>query len=125
MGVFYLEERIDFRDALTTDEIEEIVRRGSVDTLQTNILPLDLPTMQRLNEEYFSKFPNTELRIYTYGDCDLRSLHVMDNVRNLSVETSKEILGIEEIYSLSGIRHLCIEASKIQDKEFLLKFRSP
>ena len=121
VGVFYLEERIDFRGALTTDEIEEIVRRGSVDTLQTNVLPLDLPTMQRLNEEYFSKFPNTELRIYTYGDCDLRSLHVMDNVRNLSVETSKEILGIEEIYSLSGIRHLCIEASKIQDKEFLFK----
>ena len=62
MGVFYLEERIDFRGALTTDEIEEIVKRGSVDTLQTNVLPLDLPTMQRLNEEYFSKFPNTELR---------------------------------------------------------------
>ena len=45
----------------------------------------------------------------------------MDNVRNLSVETSGKILGIEEIYSLSKLRYLCIEASKIQDKEFIFK----
>lgn len=64
MGVFYLEERIDFRGALTTDEIEEIVKRGSVDTLQTNVLPLDLPTMQRLNEEYFSKYGAAYLYIW-------------------------------------------------------------
>ena len=121
MGVLFSEDRIDFRGKLTTGEIKQIVRSGGADTLQTDTLPLDISTLQRLNEEYFAKYPHTEFRIYTYGSCDLSLLKVMDKVRKLSVEASSGILGIDAIYQLSALRHLCVETPKIEDKDFLVK----
>lgn len=121
MGVLFSEDRIDFRGKLTTGEIKQIVRNGGVDTLQTDTLPLDISTLQRLNEEYFAKYPHTELRIYTYGSCDLSLLKAMDKVRKLSVEASSGILGIDAIYQLPALRHLCVETPKIEDEDFLVK----
>ena len=121
MGVLFSEDRITFRGDLTTGEIKQIVRSGGIDTLQTDTLPLDIHTLKRLNEEYFAKFPDTELRIYTYEICDLSPLKVMDKVRKLSVETSSGISNIEAVYSLPALSSLCIEAPKIEDKDFLVK----
>ena len=121
MGVSFSEDRITFRGDLTTDEIKQIVRNGGVDTLQTDTLPLDVSTLKRLNEEYFAKFPDTELRIYTYEICDLSPLKVMDKVRKLSVETSSGISNIEAVYSLPALSSLCIEVPKIEDKDFFAK----
>ena len=50
MGVSFSEDRIDFRGKLTDYEIKQIVRSGGADTLQTDTLPLDISTLQRLNE---------------------------------------------------------------------------
>ena len=63
MGVLFSEDRITFRGDLTIDEIKQIVRNDGIDTLQTDMLPLDIHTLKRLNEEYFAKFPDTEIRM--------------------------------------------------------------
>ena len=57
MGVLFSEDRIDFRGKLTDYEIKQIIRSGGADTLQTDTLPLDVSILQRLNEEYFAKYP--------------------------------------------------------------------
>ena len=45
----------------------------------------------------------------------------MDKVRKLSVEASSGILGVDAIYQLPALRHLCVETPKIEDKDFLVK----
>lgn len=121
MSVLFAEDHISFQGTLTQQEINQIVKKGEVKRLQTDKTPLNVSTLRKLNEEYFSKFPDTELRIYTYEDCDLSSLSVMNKVRKISLETSSNFLNMEAIYSLDGIRHLHIKVPKLQDDDFLKK----
>lgn len=121
MGVLFTENHIHFRGKLSQQEINQIIKTGAIKRLQTDKMPLDVLTLRKLNEEYFAKFPDTELRIYTFEDCDLSPLSVMDKVQKISIETSRAFLNIEAIYSLHDIIHLNIKAPKIQDKDFLEK----
>lgn len=121
MGVSYSENIILFRGVLTQDEINQIVKKGAVKILQTDTMPLDVPTLQKLNDEYFEKFPDTELRIYSYADCDLSPLAVMNKIKKLSIESSSTFLNIETIYSLNAIRHLRVHTHRLPDNDFLIK----
>lgn len=121
MGVLFAENHIHFRGKLSQQEINQIIKTGAIKRLQTDKMPLDVLTLHKLNEEYFAKFPDTELRIYTYEDCDLSPLSVMNKVQKLSIETSSTFLNMEVIYSLHNIINLNIRVPKIQDKDFLEK----
>lgn len=80
-------------------------------------MPLDVPTLQKLNDEYFEKFPDTELRIYSYADCDLSPLAVMNKIKIINRKLFN-FLNIETIYSLNAIRHLRVHTHRLPDNDF-------
>ena len=55
---------IDLKEKLTDKELDEIIQMGVFDRIKTNDIP-SRETLIALNDNYFSRFPETGFRLYS------------------------------------------------------------
>jgi len=111
--------RYHFKGQISEKEMKELLSIGEVKVVQTCAQP-DKHTLQLLNDEYFSKYPHTEFRIYSggYSVADLTPLSCMDNIRKLTINCIRDVTNLDAITSLINLKSLDIHIENLQDFSF-------
>lgn len=101
--------RADFDDGLRSNEIESLVGDPALRVIQTSA-PVSDSTWQALNDEFFSRRPDVELRVYGhYGlECDLSFASRMSNVRRFAADSLTKARNAEHIAEIPGLESLSL-----------------
>lgn len=113
-------DRCEFRDPVTPTELDRLAGKPEVQVLQA-AEPVSLSTWEMLNDRFFSKRPDVELRVYGfYGQvCDLSFVSRMTNVRRFGADCLYNAVAVEQIRNLSALETLGIGIYDLEDLSFL------
>lgn len=112
--------RCQFRGSLSAAEVRSLAEDKNLGTLQTSY-PVEPETWDLLNEKFFAKRHDVELRVYGfYGSvCDLSFLTQLSNVRHFSADCLMKATGIENIAGLKNLESLGVGIFSLEDFDFL------
>jgi hypothetical protein len=112
--------RIDFAKALTPGEIEDLAGDPDIRVLQCSS-PVETPTWDLLNQKFFSRRPEVELRVYGFYSsiCDLSFLARLPNVRRFAADSLMSAIGIEHLRTLDQLEKLSIGIHSLDSFDFL------
>ncbi len=113
-------DRADFTKSLRRDEVDGLAANPTLRVLQTSSA-VDLSTWDLLNERFFPKRPDVEMRVYGfYGEvCDLSFLPRLTNVRRFSADCLIKAHGIEHVASPSKLESLSVGIFDLESFDFL------
>ena len=102
-----LEKRVEFGDKLTKREIQTLISNHALRVLQCS-RPVKNRTWKRLNDQFFPKRPEVQLRVYgCYGQvCDLSFGSMLTNVRHFSADCMMDAQGVEHISAMEKLESL-------------------
>ncbi len=114
------ENRVSFEDALSEEEIQQLMADKDLKTLQCSS-PVEPQTWDLLNNQFFPIRPEVELRVYGFYSlfCDLSFTSKMTNVRHFSADCLTEAAGIEHVAAMEKLESLRIGIHHLHDFEFL------
>lgn len=112
--------RSQFDDSITQKEIEHLISTPEVRVLQCST-PVSSRTWDLLNNSFFSRRPDVELRVYGFGGslCDLSFLSRMQNVCRFSADCLLHATGVEHVAALQKLESLSIGIFDLKDFGFL------
>ncbi len=112
--------RFEFSGKLTSEEIDGLAANPDVHTLQCSS-PVEAPTWDRLNETYFPRRPEVQLRVYgSYSStCDLSFVTRLQNVRRFSADCLTKAEGVEHLSALVQLEELAIGIYSLENFDFL------
>jgi hypothetical protein len=113
-------DRINFEGALTGRDVQRIVGDRDLKVLQCSS-PVNMKTWDLLNNEFFPKRPEVELRVYGFYSqvCDLTFASQMSNVRHFSADCLMDAVGLDHIASMDGLESLGIGIYHLDNFDFL------
>ena len=113
-------DRIDFDNSLTSEEIQELIADQELKVLQFSN-PVNLQTWDLLNNEFFTRRPEIELRAYGFYSsvCDLAFTSRMTNVHHFSADCLMNAEGVEHIASMENLESLRVGIFHLTGFEFL------
>jgi hypothetical protein len=113
-------DRIDFEDTLTHGEVQSLIADNELKILQFT-KPVNLLTWELLNNEFFTKRPEVELRAYGFYSlvCNLDFTSVMTNVHHFSADCLMNAEGVENIASMDKLESLKVGIYNLSGFEFL------
>jgi hypothetical protein len=113
-------DRVDFDDSLVAGDIKALVSNADLRVIQC-VAPVSDATWSRLNEEFFSRRPDVELRAYGfYSDpCDLSFIGRMTNLRNFAVDCHGDVTNLEAIATLTNPESLTLSIFSLSSFEVL------
>ena len=112
-------EFISVDGGLTKKQLDEIVSIGVMDRIQFAAVPEE-SCLRALNEQYYSKYPQTGFRIYgLYDECDLSFLKYLTNIEKLSIESSGTVVGTDSFTAISNLKKLRFCVYLFQDFNFV------
>ncbi len=114
------QDRVEFNDFLNAEEVETLVDNKNLKVLQCST-PVQPLTWDRLNEQFFTRRPDVELRLYGYYSqvCDLSFTARMANVRYFLADCLMDASGMENIASMEKLEKLCIGIYHLESFDFL------
>jgi len=114
------EDRIEFKDFLTTAEIEALVDNKNLKVLQCSA-PVQSETWDLLNTQFFPRRPDVDLRLYGFYTqaCDLSFAARMTNVRRFLADELMDATGVEHIAAMEKLEKLCIGIYHLESFNFL------
>jgi hypothetical protein len=115
-------ERVDFSEPISTSEIDYLVSYPDIKILQCST-PIKVATWILLNNEFFRRRPEVELRVYglqvqTY---DLRFTARMSHVLHFTANSLLDSTGIEAITEMPNLQTLVIGVYGLDNFNFLWK----
>lgn len=113
-------DRVGFHQSLTEAQVESLVQMPELRHLQTPG-PADPSTWDLLNERFFPRRPEVELRVYGfYGvSCDLSFLPRVSNLRRFSVDCCMDATGLEHLAALPRLESLRVSVHSLRSFDFL------
>jgi hypothetical protein len=113
---FWDTSRAEFNSLLTTRELEELAANPSMTVLQCGE-PVDARVWRLLNEYFFSKRPDVELRIYGHysAECDLAFAGQMTNVRHFAADCLMQAKNIAAIADIPNLESLSLGVFELED----------
>ncbi len=104
-------DRIDLSGDLPDSELRGLAGDPRVRTLQTSG-PLDPAGWRALDQTFFSRRPDVELRVYGfYGiPCDLAFARTLEHVRNFSADCLMAADNVDAIAAIPGLQNLHLQS---------------
>lgn len=114
------DSRVEFSAGLETRDLEQLVNDRKVRVIQTSS-PVPIPIWDALNEGFFSRRPDVELRVYGHytEGCDLAFASRMTNVRRFAADSLMEARNVESLAHLNSLESLSIGIFEMQDLRVL------
>ena len=111
---------IDLKEKLTDKELDEIIQMGIFDRIQTNDIP-SRETLTALNDKYFSRFPETGFRLYSYSkkNLDLSFLKYLPNLEKFSIDYTENIDNISALSYLKNLKSLRLDVYLLDNFSFI------
>lgn len=111
---------IDLKEKLTDKELDEIIQMGVFDRIQTNDIP-SRETLIALNDNYFSRFPETGFRLYSYSkkSLDLSFLKYLSNLEKLSIDYTENTDNISSLSYLKNLKSLRLNIYLLDNFSFI------
>ena len=111
---------IDLNGKLNDTELNEIIKAGAFDRIQTNDIP-SRETLTILNNHYFLKFPETGFRLYSYHkkNLDLSFLKYLSNIEKLSIDYTENTENISCLKYLKNLKSLRLNIHLLDDFSFI------
>ncbi len=102
-------DRVDIQTSITREEILALVDDKELKVLQCSN-PLTSRSWKLLNEEFFTRRPEVELRVYGFysSACDLAFTSEMTNVHHFAADCLMDAVGIEHIAAMGTLESLGI-----------------
>ena len=113
--------RYDFREPISTDEIESIAADPHTEVIQTS-MPAKPETWSLLNQALFARRPDIEARIYgCHGvPCDLGFTSLLTNVRRFAADALHgRVTGAERIACIPDLECLSVGVFQLESFGFL------
>jgi hypothetical protein len=113
-------DRVDFRGALSTEEVDELASDMRVRVLQASE-PAPQTTWNLLNERFFARRPDVQLRLYAHyaKPCDLTHMSAMTNVRHFAADCLQTATSVETISELKRLISLSVGIFSLKSFDFL------
>lgn len=113
-------DRMEFSKSLSRKEIKALVVDRDLKVLQCSG-PIKAGTWKLLNEEFFTRRPEVELRVYGFYSlvCDLAFASGMTNVHHFSADCLMDAVGLEHIAAMENLESLGIGIFHIEGFDFL------
>jgi hypothetical protein len=113
-------DRVEFRNSLSREEVQSLIAYQRLKVLQCS-KPVDTRTWKLLNDEFFTRRPEVELRVYGFylSVCDLAFTSGMTNVRHFSADSLMDATGIENIAAMENLASLGIGIYHLEGFGFL------
>ncbi|MEN8241351.1 MAG: hypothetical protein ABFS17_05480 [Chloroflexota bacterium] len=114
------EERVQFREKLTKREIQALISNKALKVLQCSE-PVKTRTWKLLNEQFFPKRPEVQLRVYGWYAqvCDLSFVTMLTNVRNFSADSLMHAQGVEHLSAMEKLESLGVGIFHLEGFDFL------
>ena len=108
--------RAEFDDAVTENDLRNLVELPGVKTLQCSA-PVKDSVWSRLNDSFFSRRPDVELRVYGHHsmECDLAFARRMVNVRRFAADCLMRAKNVEAIAEIPELESLSLGIFELQD----------
>jgi hypothetical protein len=118
-------DRAVFARSLRAAEVDALAADPQLCVLQTSS-PVDTATWDLLNDRFFTKRPEVELRVFGfYGSaCDFKFLSRLQNVRRFSADCLMKAYGIEQVAALEQLESLTVGIFDLESFEFLEQLRT-
>ncbi len=113
-------DRIEIFESITREEIQALIEDRELKVLQCSG-PLSSRSWQLLNDEFFTRRPEVELRVYGFDSsvCDLVFTSEMTNVHHFSANCLMDAVGVEHIAAMKSLESLGIGIFHLTDFGFL------
>jgi hypothetical protein len=114
-------DRVDFEGSLSRAEIDSLITNRKLKVLQTSEM-VKPATWDLLNSSLFVKRKDVTLRIYDVfysRKYDLSFLSRLPNLQHLSVDSFRDVTGLENIAALSKLKSLTIGVFNLTSFDFL------
>jgi hypothetical protein len=114
------QDRIDFDDSLTHQEVQVLIADEDLKVLQCS-RPVELKTWELLNDTFFAKRPEVELRVYGFytSVCDLAFTSLMTNVHHFSADCLMDAIRVEHLGSMENLESLGVGIYHLESFDFL------
>lgn len=110
---------LSLRGRLDEKDLQEIIAIGEMDRIQADFMPHP-EDLAMLNEHYYSRYPQTGLRLYALGEkADLSVLACMTNIQKLSIQTNRSVDHIEVLSQLLSLKKLQIYVDLLNNFDFI------
>ena len=111
---------IELEEKLTDKELDEIIAMGVFDRIQTKDIP-SRETLIALNDKYFSIFPKTGFRLYSYNkkNLDLNFLKYLPNLEKLSIDYTENADNISALSCLKNLKSLRLNIHLLDNFSFI------
>ena len=105
---------------MSEEELTGIAVQPGVQVLQTSEPPR-LATWELLNEAFFSRRPDVELRIYgcNSATCDLSFVRALTHVRNFAADCLQSANGVEYLGQIPHLEALSVGVFDLESFDFL------
>lgn len=112
--------RVDFTEPISKAEIDHLVADAKIDVLQC-YTPIKKATWDLLNNEFFRRRPEVELRVYGMVEqpYDLSFAAGMSHVHHFSADALLAATGIEAVTEMPNLERLGIGIYGLEDFNFL------
>ena len=112
--------RVGISEPLLSEHISTLRADPEVRVIQA-VEPLRPNSWIRLNEEIFAARPDIELRVFGHydGDCDLRFVIGMTNVRRFAADSLHRAVHVEAVGAMSQLESLSIGVFDLESLDFL------
>ncbi len=113
-------DRIDISESVTGEEIQALIEDKELKVLQCSS-PLTSRSWKLLNDEFFTRRPEVELRVYGFYSsvCDFVFTSGMNNVHHFSADCLMDGLGVEHIAAMENLESLGIGIFHLNSFRFL------
>jgi hypothetical protein len=108
--------RAEFDDAVTAVDLEQLADRPAVRTLQRSA-PVPDSIWPLLNDAFFSRRPDVELRVYGHysTDCDLSFARRMTNVRRFAADCLVQATNVDALAEMPQLDALSLGIYELRD----------
>ncbi len=113
--------RAHFEESLSENEVQALLTDEGLKTLQCSG-PVKPQTWELLNDQFFTRRPDVELRVYGFRlsvMCDLSFTSRMTNVHRFSADALMDAVGVEHIAAMEKLESLKIGIYHLEGFGFL------
>jgi hypothetical protein len=113
--------RAQFEEFLSEKEVQGLLTDEGLKTLQCSG-PVKPQTWELLNDQFFARRPDVELRVYGFRSsvmCDLSFTSKMTNIHRFSADALMDAVGVEHIAAMEKLESLRIDIYHLEGFGFL------
>jgi hypothetical protein len=113
-------DRMNFDDSIAKSDIVKLIENTELKYLQTDVAK-KRKTFELLDDKFFSKRPDVQLRMYGYygSNCDLSLVEKLKNVEIFSADCLLEAGNVKSIVTLPKLRNLSVGIFRLDNFDFL------